>query len=159
IELNDVETVGAALTSGTLVVGLIYRIDTFVTGDDFTNVGASANANTIEFTATGTTPTVWTHASQLQQITKVPIAAADIANCEVIARQGRSLLKSWDKTSAQMLITEGLVRLEVLKTITANWLGAVEFTVSPSFVEADYFSSGAQTDVACFPYLLTVTSC
>ena len=107
------------MTSGSLVVGLIYRIDTFVTGDDFLNVGASANANTIEFTATGTTPAVWTHSSVLQQITKVPIAAADIANCEVIARQGRSILKSWDKTSAQMLITEfsSLPNFKVLESV------------------------------------------
>jgi len=159
IELNDVEIVGDPLTSGTIVVGLIYRISAYVTGDDFLNVGASANANTIEFTATGTTPTVWTHSSSLQQITKIPIAAADIADCAITARQGRATLKAWDKTSAQMLITDGLVRLEVLKSVTANWLGDVEFTVSPSFLEPDYFSSGAQTDVACFNDLLTVTTC
>lgn len=56
------------LTSGTLTIGKKYRIDTYVTGDDFTNVGASSNASGVEFTATGTTPTTWTNASSLRQV-------------------------------------------------------------------------------------------
>lgn len=53
------------LTSGTLSVGKNYRINTFVAGDDFTNVGAASNADGIEFTATGTTPTTWSNGSAL----------------------------------------------------------------------------------------------
>jgi hypothetical protein len=54
------------LTSGTLTVGETYRIDTYVSGDDFTNVGASSNASGVEFEATGTTPTTWTNESSLR---------------------------------------------------------------------------------------------
>lgn len=53
------------LTSGSLVVGALYRINHFETGDDFTNVGAASNADGVEFTATGTTPTTWSNGSAL----------------------------------------------------------------------------------------------
>lgn len=56
------------LTSGTLTVGQKYRINNYVTGDDFTNVGASSNATGEEFVATGTTPTTWSNGSELENI-------------------------------------------------------------------------------------------
>jgi hypothetical protein len=54
-----------SLTSGLLVVGKKYVITTFNAGDDFTNVGAASNASGTVFTATGTTPTTWSHSSVL----------------------------------------------------------------------------------------------
>ena len=56
-----------ALTSGSLVIGKQYAIDTFVAGDDFTNVGGT-NVTGNEFIATGTTPTTWTNSSSLRHI-------------------------------------------------------------------------------------------
>lgn len=53
------------LTAGPLVVGVMYKIKTFVAGDDFTNVGALANSSGTSFVATGTTPTTWTNLSTL----------------------------------------------------------------------------------------------
>ena len=53
------------LTAGTLTVGLEYVIDTYVPTDDFTNVGATSNADGVVFTATNTTPNNWTHGSTL----------------------------------------------------------------------------------------------
>lgn len=53
-----------SLTSGTLVTGEEYIIDTFVAGDDFTNIGGTNVTDNI-FTATGTTPTTWTNGSSL----------------------------------------------------------------------------------------------
>lgn len=60
---------GVALTSGTLTSGKRYKIVSFVAGDSFTNVGAASNATDVLFTASGTTPTTWTHSSELQEIT------------------------------------------------------------------------------------------
>ncbi len=57
------------LTSGTLTTSKRYKIIAFVSGDDFTNVGAASNATGVVFTASGTTPTTWTHSSELQEIT------------------------------------------------------------------------------------------
>ncbi|MFA5341806.1 MAG: hypothetical protein WC332_08520 [Clostridia bacterium] len=57
-----------ALTAGTLVTGREYIIDTYVAGDDFTNVGAASNASGVRFVATGTTPTTWANSSSLRQI-------------------------------------------------------------------------------------------
>jgi len=54
-----------ALTTGSLVVGKEYIIDTFVAGDDFVNVGGTNVTGTV-FTATGTSPTTWTNASSLR---------------------------------------------------------------------------------------------
>lgn len=56
-----------AQTSGTVTTGKKYRINTYVAGDDFTNIGGT-NVSGNEFTATGTTPTDWTHGSSLVQI-------------------------------------------------------------------------------------------
>ncbi len=62
-------TAGAAeQTSGTLTVGNRYRINDWITADNFLNVGAPSNADGIEFTAIGTTPTTWTASSKLQQV-------------------------------------------------------------------------------------------
>ena len=62
-------TAGASTqTSGTLTVGMRYRINTYNASDNFLNVGASSNASGVEFTAIGTTPTTWTASSILQQI-------------------------------------------------------------------------------------------
>lgn len=57
-----------AQTSGTLTVGNMYRINTYVAGDDFTNAGAASNASGVRFTATGTTPTTWANSSSLVRI-------------------------------------------------------------------------------------------
>ena len=56
-------------TSGTLTIGKAYRINDWISDDDFTNVGGT-NADGSEFVATGTTPTKWTNSS-----TVVPIGA------------------------------------------------------------------------------------
>jgi hypothetical protein len=56
-------------TSGVLVSGKRYYIRTFQAGDSFTNIGAASNATGVIFTATGTTPTTWTNASEIQEIT------------------------------------------------------------------------------------------
>lgn len=58
-------------TSGSLVVGKTYKILTYITNDDFLNVGATANITGNTFVATGTTPTHWTHLSLLQDQTLV----------------------------------------------------------------------------------------
>ena len=57
--------VPANQTSGTLTVGETYQIVSFVAGDSFTSVGASANTTGTVFTATGTTPSAWTNGSVL----------------------------------------------------------------------------------------------
>ena len=55
-------------TSGTLVIGAIYKITAFVAGDNFTNVGASANVTGNVFVATATTPTTCSNGSTLTAI-------------------------------------------------------------------------------------------
>lgn len=62
---EHVNLTATTASSGTLTVGKRYKITTFVTGDDFTNVGASANTEGTIFVATGTTPTTWTNSSVL----------------------------------------------------------------------------------------------
>jgi hypothetical protein len=50
------------LTSGTVTTGKRYRVEDFITGDDFSNI-ASVNTRYGRFTATGTTPTTWINGS------------------------------------------------------------------------------------------------
>jgi hypothetical protein len=59
---------GATATSGTLTVGKRYRLRDWITGDNFTNVGAGSNADGVEFIATGTTPTTWANSSVVENI-------------------------------------------------------------------------------------------
>lgn len=63
-----------SLSSGNLTVGVSYEITNYQIGDDFTNVGASSNANGVKFMATGTTPNVWTNSSQLSYDFSFPTA-------------------------------------------------------------------------------------
>lgn len=58
----------SSATSGTLTSGKRYLISTFSSGDDFTNVGGTNLTGNV-FTASGTTPTTWTHSSILVEIT------------------------------------------------------------------------------------------
>jgi hypothetical protein len=51
-------------TSGLLVSNRTYKITNYVSGDDFTNIGGTNTTGTV-FTASGTTPTTWTHSSTL----------------------------------------------------------------------------------------------
>lgn len=57
-------------TVGALVAGQLYTIATYVSGDDFANVGAQQNATGVKFFATGTTPTDYTNGSTLTHIVK-----------------------------------------------------------------------------------------
>ena len=55
-------------TSGLLTIGQKYELTDWKSGDDFTNIGASSNADGQTFTATGTTPTTWTNNSVVRRI-------------------------------------------------------------------------------------------
>jgi hypothetical protein len=75
-------------TSGVLVVGTLYQIVTFVAGDNFLNVGATANTTGITFVATGTTPTTWSNGSTLKAALYLMLfAAAPGANGQVPLQQ------------------------------------------------------------------------
>jgi hypothetical protein len=58
---------GTVLSAGPLGSGKTYVIIRFKSGDDFRNVGALRNREDLLFTASGTTPTAWSHGSQLQE--------------------------------------------------------------------------------------------
>jgi len=64
---SNLDFLPATLTAGPLTIGTKYQITGYVAGDDFTNVGATSNANGAVFTATGTTPTNWAGASVLSE--------------------------------------------------------------------------------------------
>lgn len=68
------------LSSGSLIEGNQYQIVNYVAGDDFINVGASDNDSTIIFTATGTTPTVWTNESELLDYSASAPQAIEMTN-------------------------------------------------------------------------------
>lgn len=62
----------ADATSGSLIVGHVYNIVTLQAGDDFSNVGYVSQG--VDFVATGTTPTDWTHSTRvLDKTVSAPI--------------------------------------------------------------------------------------
>jgi hypothetical protein len=56
-----------------LVIGGSYEITSYLSNDDFRNVGAASNATGVKFVATGTTPTIWTNKSVIRVDTGAPI--------------------------------------------------------------------------------------
>lgn len=70
---------GIPLTSGTVTNAKRFKIIDFNAGDNFTNIGAGSNATGVVFTSTGTTPTVWSNGSELQEITANLVYNADTA--------------------------------------------------------------------------------
>lgn len=69
-ELADllIAYIATGFTSGALVAATEYVIVDYKDGDDFTNVGATANETGQFFTATGTTPTNYTQGSTLRVV-------------------------------------------------------------------------------------------
>jgi hypothetical protein len=66
-------------TSGLLIVGVSYNIDTYNAGDDFSNVGGPAAGlpgewDGYSFLATGTTPNNWNNSSLLISDEGAPVA-------------------------------------------------------------------------------------
>ena len=64
---DQYSSLASPLMAGTLTSGKLYRITTYVSGDDFTNLGGT-NVTGNEFVTTGTTPTDWSNGSSLIQI-------------------------------------------------------------------------------------------
>ncbi|HBG71430.1 MAG: hypothetical protein A2W93_14355 [Bacteroidetes bacterium GWF2_43_63] len=68
-----VDTALISTTSGVIVVGKTYQIDSLVAGDDFANVGYVSAG--VPFVATDTTPTVWTNSTEVFNVTdSIPVA-------------------------------------------------------------------------------------
>lgn len=62
--VNDVAGLNI-ITTGPLKVGQKYSIVNYVSGDNFTSIGAPSHVNGTVFVATGTTPSVWSNGSTL----------------------------------------------------------------------------------------------
>lgn len=125
-------------TSGTLTAGKRYRINNWITDDDFTNVGGT-NEDGNEFIATGTTPTKWTNSS-----TVVPAGATlDLEPEGIQPAPGQWLDSSSNKLHAMQPATgSSLIRkkdtFEVRWTNTwagtheAQYIGGVNQAVLPA---------------------------
>ncbi len=66
-----------ATTSGSLVVGIAYRITDFQAGDNFTDVAGTTGTTGLEFIAIGTTPNVWTNSSILNTMVECTLKVED----------------------------------------------------------------------------------
>lgn len=124
-------SLGAAQTSGTLVINTKYLITEYHSPDDFMNVGAAANLLGQAFKATGTNPTAWAALSKLQKMNE----------------------------SAGLLLSLGMLQMELLGADTAKLNGTYEVRIKLSVTDPMYIVTGAQTDVLCLPDVLKVTPC
>src|SRR6266478_6912978 len=87
-----------------------------------------------------------------------PVTVASLQSFTINAKSGDKVLKTWqwlpaDAGDPHIVIIDGLAKLEVVSSLTKSWIRKIEFEIVPSFVDTDYFVSGAQTDVVCFPDL------
>lgn len=100
-----------ALTSGTLTIGKQYIIDTFVAGDNFTNVGGT-NVTGNSFVATGTTPSTWTNSSSLRH-----------TGCVLQLEQDGITESIWFDKSGNKLngTVSGALPTNISKTVQTEW--------------------------------------
>lgn len=116
-----------SLTSGTLVIGKQYIIDTFVAGDDFANVGGT-NVTGNEFVATGTTPTTWTNSSSLRHIGCVlQLEQTGIGHTQWLDNSGNELHGAVSGALATNLPADDVERFRhaVAMTNDTAWTGVV----------------------------------
>jgi hypothetical protein len=92
--------------------------------------GAS-NAAGVIFTATGDTPTTWTHGTILYQVQFPP----------------------------NFTLTAGLFQAELMASDTVALSGLFELRITIASEEAMYIASGAQSDVLCIEEAIKITPC
>ena len=92
------------------------------------------------------------------------VMVASLQSFTINAKSADKLIKAWEWIPANagdphIVIVDGLAKLEVDSSLTKTWIRKIVFEILPSFIDTDYFISGAQTDVVCFHDLLTVEQC
>lgn len=98
-------------TSGLLTIGVSYEIDTYVSGDDFTNIGASSNTQGVRFVATGTTPAVWTNGTTIGWNNGAPILVSKNSDGETAPIQntlGADVILVYDSVGTFRADCEGV---------------------------------------------------
>lgn len=65
--------------SGFLIEGREYFVRTYFSGDDITNVGGE-NASNTRFTATGTTPAIWSNFTEIMNVLACAPVAIELEN-------------------------------------------------------------------------------
>jgi hypothetical protein len=179
--VGTVITQPPVLTSGLLVVGTEYKILSYVSSDDFTNVGAASNATDVVFTATGTTPTTWTNSSQLQAAVLVPglkymiptyVASDDFTNIGAASNAAGIIFTStgnrpalWTNGStiqqvsfpSNMVLSDGLLNCELLASDSVSRsAGLYGLKLTISTLDAAFVGSGAETDVTSFYNMINI---
>lgn len=134
----------SSATSGTLTTSKRYQIETYVSGDDFANLGAAENASGVIFTASGTTPTDWTNGSTVLEITAEIAYSASAATLEAAleateAATGVSVTKNgtapvfvveWDAVGAESLLVGGPASLTPASAVVTSELRAGSASVT-----------------------------
>jgi hypothetical protein len=129
-------------TSGTLTIGKSYRLKDWITSDDFTNVGAASNADGVEFTATGTTPTTWSNSSKVVQIGCVAeYLPSGINSTQWVDTSGNNL-HGTTSTATAVNHTTGTLTLESGANLKMQDGGGIDFT---NFTGATLLSLGGGT--------------
>jgi hypothetical protein len=96
---NTITDWGWSPTSAPLVPGSTYLIAAYSSGDSFTNVGAGSNATGTIFVATGTTPTTWSHGTEVRLLSDYP-AAVFLSGCRNVKVRGNTIaMKEWAQGS------------------------------------------------------------
>lgn len=123
--------IGDGFIGADLTVGAKYLIESYVAGDDFTNVGAGSNTQGVVFQAVTPTPAVWTNGSVLRNV-DYPV---------------------------NFKLETGQFIAELLNTDSQPLSGQYDMKISIGSVDSIYIASGAQTDVLCIPTALEVMTC
>lgn len=166
--LNKIMNIGdtdVTQTSGSLVVGQSYLIETYLGTDNFTNVGASANVAGQLFIATGTTPTTWTGGTVLRKAYHDIIKDDDLDLTEAIEYMNTPLASKYLATQEDIVFQANIQKQYtniVIPPPHVNSAGVVASVISGSIdlgvYEYAYSYVDSQGNESNLTHLTTFTS-
>lgn len=125
-EFRKVNEIDDPLTIGMLEIGEEYLIKDYKVGDDFTDVGASENKTGIIFTATGTTPAIWTEATSIVKIENIDLTGASIV---MSVYRKNILIYTFTTVDTSVVIVDALKGIFKLADTVLTFYGDVTYDI------------------------------
>ncbi len=130
--------------NGSLEIGKKYVIDSYEEGDDFTNVGASENAVGVVFTATETTPEVWSNTRLVLNnafaidgaLNKIKEKSDILKSIKIIVTGGNVAANKFGILGATNGLTKESVTFELVYTDSETILNNLEYFYGDVFFVA-----------------------
>lgn len=146
LPISQSSTSAVQITSGTLTVGTLYKIVSYVANDDFSNVGgyppsgASGTWDGYYFFANYTTPLDWTGASTLefQQVTQLFSWSGSVFSTYVPRSLGGKLIKNKNNTANHWYVEDFIPHIYV-REVWAKMFAKIGYYYDAPFIDTNLF--------------------